>query len=942
MMPAKSTDAVEFGPFRLYVRHRKLLCGREEVHLGGRAMDVLLALARKKGELVTKEQLFEAAWPNVSVHESNLKVTIATLRRALRECSPSYEYITTVVGQGYSLGPDASPQEFRVHASPPATAAGFPLPELGTVIGRDIEIAQLRDVVARNRLTAIVGAGGIGKTTVAVAVAHLFEDEGGGEVTFIDLARVASQEFVTPSLAAALGISADSNDSLHAIVSILARRKVLLVLDTCEHVRNVVAHICDVVLAKTPDVRILATSREVLRGRDEQVVWLEPLESPPANHADTAADVLRYAAPQLLAARTFEKSGYCVTDADARAIAAICRRLDGAPLAIELVSSRLAVRSADAVLEELDDRFDNLRREAPGGPLRQQTLLVTLEWSYALLTKNEATVLRAVSHFAGAFDTEGVLRVVAHHRMAPIDTFDAIAGLRAKSMLSVDQTTGDLRYRMLDSTRAFASRLLEVHGELAAVSASHARLQLDILNHAGEVHATMPPHKWHATYAAQADDLRKALQWSLHRANDARLGIELAAAGLPLWRELSLAVESHTNCERALAEFARIGCTDARLRLKLIVGLATSTIYLAADPARTVALLETALQLARETADAHAECQILGALAMYPLRPGRGGEIADTLQEMREAAVRTKDRTALWEQEHLCAEWDTLSCNFSSARERVEKLCAEMRDFPRGPVARFHVDQEARAKVLSAALHFLVGKQAAAVSATEIAARAVLETGHGLTVIHCLAHGIVFVMIECQEYEKARLYADILKDTVYHHGMAAWIPIADCYDEAVAALSGSRRDPESLRTVFKSLQQGLSQIGYHSYYATIAAAMVAIGQPDDAARIVDFVFHLGPQRWILPEFLRLRAATERAFDRDADAETTLRASLEAADNVGILPWKLRSAIDLATLLKDHDSSTDARRVLSAVYGQFTEGFDFGDLRTSRQLLDQLR
>src|SRR5262249_6515385 len=150
-----------------------------------------------------------------------------------------------------------------------------------------------------------------------------------------------------------------------------------------------------------------------------------------------------------------------------------------APLAIELVSSRLAGRSADIVLEELDDRFRNLRRDTPGGPLRQQTLLVTLEWSYALLTRNEATVLRAISHFAGSFDTDSALRVVAHHGLAPIDAFDAIAGLRAKSMLSIDQTSGELRYRLLDSTRAFAASLLDSHGELAPVSASHARLQLD-------------------------------------------------------------------------------------------------------------------------------------------------------------------------------------------------------------------------------------------------------------------------------------------------------------------------------------------------------------------------------------------------------------------------------------------------------------------------------
>lgn len=941
MMPADSSDVVDFGPFRLYFRHRRLLCGREEIHLGGRAMDVLLALARKKGELVTREQLFEAAWPNVSVHESNLKVTVASLRRALRACSPAHEYITTVVGQGYWLSPDPPPEEFQGGASPPTAVAAFALPELGTVIGRDIEIASLRDTLARNRLTTIVGAGGIGKTTVAVAVAHLFEDEGDGSVTFVDLARVASEEFVTSSLAAALGVSSDGHDSLHAIASILARRKAVLLLDTCEHVLNVVAHICDVLLAKAPDIRILATSRQVLRARHEKVVWLAPLEIPPQDHADTAEEVLRYAAPQLLAARAFEKTGYRVIDKEARVIASICRRLDGAPLALELVSSRLAGRSAAAVLAELDDRFRNLRRDAPGGPLRQQTLLVTLEWSYALLTGNEATVLRAIAHFAGAFDTDSAHRLVAHHGLAPIDTFDAIAGLRAKSMISVDQTSGELRYRLLDTTRAFAGSLLESHGELAAVAAGHARLQLDILTRASADHATMPAHKWHATYATQADDLRKALDWSLHLSNDPLLGIKLAGAGLPLWRELSLAVESNRNCERALAEFDRSGCTDVSLRLKLVTGLATSTMYLANDPAKTVALFETALQLGRETGDAHAECHILGALAMYPLRPWREGETPEVLQAMRHAAARTNDRSALWEQEHLCAEWDILSCDFSSAHERLEKISAEMRDRPKGPVARFHVDQEARANTVLAAVKFLTGKPASALTVTETAGRAVLDTGHGLTIIHCLTHGIVFVMIECQDYAKARFYTDILKDTVYRHGMAAWIPVADCYDEAVAAFSGNRRAPEALCAAFKSLQQGLSQIGYHSYYATLATAMIAIGQAEDAARIVDFVFQQGPQRWILPEFLRLRAATERAFGRDADAETTLRESFDVADKVGVLPWKLRAAFDLARLLNDRHAPAEARRILSQVYDEFTEGFDTGDLRKARQLLNQL-
>ena len=374
---------------------------------------------------------------------------------------------------------------------------------------------------------------------------------------------------------------------------------------------------------------------------------MAPLEVQPPGDADTARDVLRYSAPQLLAARAFEKGGYRVEDRDARAIGEICRRLDGAPLAIELVSSRLLGRSADIVLKELDDRFRTLRRDIPGGPLRHQTLLVTLEWSYALLTRDEAAVLRAISIFAGSFDMDSVIRIVAHLGLALSETFDAIAGLLSKSMLSIDQTYSDSRHRMLDSTRAFAGDLLKSCGELDAVSASHARLQLEILTRAGVEHATLPARKWHATYSGQADDLRKALDWALYGCGDLMLGIQLTAAGLPLWSELSLAEESRRNCGRALSEFNRIGCADAPLKLKLTVGLATSNTYLSADPQETIALLEAAIQLARETGDASAECGALGALAMYNLLPGHVSTVPDILHSMRDAAIRANDRSAL-------------------------------------------------------------------------------------------------------------------------------------------------------------------------------------------------------------------------------------------------------------------------------------------------------
>jgi len=508
-------------------------------------------------------------------------------------------------------------------------------------------------------------------------------------------------------------------------------------------------------------------------------------------------------------------------------------------------------------------------------------------------------------------------------------------------MLSVDQTSGELRYRLLDSTRAYAGGLLDSHGELNAVSASHARLQLEILTRAGAEHATMPARKWHATYGGQADDLRKALDWTLHRSNDSLLGIRLAAAGLPLWRELSLAEESRRNCQRALAEFDRISCTDTPLKLRLIVGLATSNTYLSADPEETIALFEVAILLARETGDASAECGALGALATYKLLPGHQSTVPETLRAMRRAALGANDRSALWEQEQLCAVLEALLCDFQASLSRLERLQAEMRNHPEGAVPRFLIHQKTDVAVQLAARLWLMGKPGRAVHAIEEAAQEAIAVGHGLTLIHCLSRGIIFVMNECHHYSKARSYTETLKRAIDRHGMAAWIPIADCYSKAIDALSGDVSAPEGLRVARDNLQQAPVQIRNPTYFATLAKAMIAIGQADDAARTIDHVLQVDPQRWVLPELLRLRAATERAWGHDGDAEATLRESLRVADEVGLLSWKLRSALDLAVLLKGQGASAEARQILAPVYDQFTDGFSSGDLRHSRRLLKQL-
>ncbi|NMN71451.1 winged helix-turn-helix domain-containing protein [Rhizobium sp. 57MFTsu3.2] len=939
MASTEPYEVVAFGPFSLHREQRRLFCGSEEVQLGGRAMEMLVTLARKKGELVRKEELYDAAWPGIFVHEANLKVTIASLRRALREYSPAEDYIRTLIGRGYWLSDQIPSGEMQSIADLPVVA-NTRFPELGTVIGRDAEIAELRDKIAANRLTTIVGPGGIGKTTLAVATVQLIEDEEGGLVTFIDFSRATGEEFVIPSVAAALGISS-TQDRLEAISSILARRKALLLLDTCEHVLNAVAHLCDVILANTRDVRIVATSRQALRAKREEVFWLSPLEVPPTGRTYTAEQVVRYSAPQLLVERASEKGKYTIEDEYASAVAEICRRLDGSPLAIELISSRLTSRSAAGVLKELDDRFATLVGAEQDGPLRQQTLLATLEWSYGLLSKSEAAVLRSISIFMGTFDMDAVVSVVAD--LDPTTVFDAVAGLRAKSMLSVEQIAGGMRYRLLDSTRAFAGNLLEASGELPAASKAHARLMLANFARANADRARLPARQWHAAYAGHADDLRRAIGWALFRRGDPMLGLQLVASGVPLWHELSLSEEARRNCEQALAEFDRIGCDDLALKLKLIVGLAAVSSYISADAEKATETFETAIQLSRQIGDTNAECQALGAFARYRLLPGNQTEVWKILKGLKRVAMRSNNRPAKWEHEFLLTEVDIIHCQYPPAIARMEALRQELRGASDGSVSRFDLDPRIRSETAISALKWLGSRRpGTGLSGARVTAREALEAHHGWTLIYSYVHGILFVLSECEEWALAKHYADLLKDTIYRHGMPAWIPVANCHVEAIDALSGFRTDPDGLMSAFDELRTGLRQMGRHVYYALLIRALYAHGHVDEGAKILDYLFEIGPQRSMVPELLRLRAVKERSVGRDEEALSTLQRSLTVAEENGAWAWRIRCATDLAILLRDQMQVDEAESVLEPVYGQFLDGFDIPDLQRAANLLTELR
>src|SRR5580698_8096522 len=343
---SQSNDVVSFGPFSLFAAERLLKKADEPVPLGDRALDILIALAERAGEVVTHKELISRVWPDVTVEEGNLRFQMATLRKALGDGRDGVRYVSTVAGRGYcfvapvtrSTAARTVPVTWtatteRVQKLPPRPAR---------MVGRDDTVRALAEQLQVRRFVSIVGAGGIGKTTVAISVAHALLDGFNGAVFFVDLAALTDAELVPTAVASTLGLMVQTQDPVVGLLAFVGDKKILLVLDSCEHVVGVAAALAERVVCEAPQAHILATSREALRVEGEHVHLLYSLDCPPEDAGLTATEALEYPAAQLFMERA-AASGYgaVLSDIDAPIVARICRRLDGIALALELAASRV-------------------------------------------------------------------------------------------------------------------------------------------------------------------------------------------------------------------------------------------------------------------------------------------------------------------------------------------------------------------------------------------------------------------------------------------------------------------------------------------------------------------------------------------------------------------------------------------------------------------------
>src|SRR5271154_3678023 len=484
---SQPAEVLSFGPFRLFASERLLKKADEPVPLGDRALDILIALAERAGEVVTHKELISRVWPDVTVEEGNLRFQMATLRKALGDRRDGARYVSNVAGRGYCfVAPIThSPDARTVAVTGIATTERVQrLPRrLTRMIGRDETVRSLAKQLQIWRFVSIIGSGGVGKTTVATSVAHTLIDGFDGAVFFADLAALTDPQLVPTVVASALGLMAPTQDPIVGLLAFIGDKKILLVLDNCDHVIGVAAELAERVVSEAPQAHILATSREALRVEGEHVHLLYSLDCPPEDTDLTAMEALRYPATQLFMERA-AASGYgaALSDVDAPIVARSCRRLDGVALAIELAASHVGSLGIRGTAELLDNHFSLLWQGRRTAPPRHETLNAMLDWSYSQLSEREKVVLCRLSVFVGNFTPQAAGPVASETGADDAEVIDAVANLVAQSLISrsVIEST---YYRLLETTRFYAATKLVERGDADRIARRHAIFYSEFFKH---------------------------------------------------------------------------------------------------------------------------------------------------------------------------------------------------------------------------------------------------------------------------------------------------------------------------------------------------------------------------------------------------------------------------------------------------------------------------
>ncbi|HEY5759489.1 MAG TPA: winged helix-turn-helix domain-containing protein [Steroidobacter sp.] len=952
-MKSGHSGITTFGPFRLSSAARVIERDGVPLALGDRALDILIALVARPGETVSHRDLIAHVWRDLVVSPGTLRVHMSSLRKALGDGNGGARYIENVTGQGYCF---VSQITYEAAGATPAVPAEFPdvarkrllLPsKLTGMIGREQIVRDVGDDLIAERFITIIGPGGMGKTTVAVAVAHDMQKEFSGVVCFVDVGAIEDAKLVASTIAASLGLSVQTADALPALIEYLRTLRMLLVVDNCEHVIDEVATLLETIFREAPGVHILATSREALRVEGERACWLPALASPSPESSMKAVDVLQFPAVQLFMERAAASGHrFALNDESAPIVAGICGRLEGIALAIELAAGRAGSHgisaTADLLNKNLGLDWHGRRTALP----RHQTLRALLDWSYGLLPEAEQLALRRLSVLVGTFTLEAAC-AIAHGgqsgQAAMLNTLDALVAKSLMSALVGDD--GSERYRLLETTRIYAREKLRESGESTLAAQRHAEHFVMLLDsrHGGHIDLeyTGRAHK----LREHLGNVRAALEWcfaSGEKVVETAIAVELAAAAAPVFFELSLLSEAYKWSAAGL-EALDATSRGGRREMLLQSTWAISAMWVRGNIDGVPIAIARGMQLAHPRAEPTHRLRMLATQHLFMTR------IAD----FRGALAAARD-------------WDV------AARQSSDVTCLAISDLMQGVARHFRGDQAAarrhfevgfgqagerdlqlcgndhrvRGLIVQSRTLWLSGLPERAMDIARQAVTTALRSGKPLDT--CFA--LIFtapVYLWCGEWDAAQ---DVLEQLINH---SHW-PVLKPFHPIAAALQGAlligRKDPEQgtpmIQAALQTMRNERQNVVVTSAACWAAEGLMIVGRSEEALALVRNARRTavaGAEAVLLPELLRVQAQALLAMSQthEAQAERLLVRSCAIAHRQSALAWELRAGLDLARIRARQGNCVEARQLLGATYDRFTEGFATHDLRAATLLLGEL-
>jgi predicted ATPase/DNA-binding winged helix-turn-helix (wHTH) protein len=946
---AQAREVISFGPFSLIESERLLTRDGDALQLGARAFDILVALVSRPNQAVSKAELIAAVWPDVTVGEGSLRFHIAELRGALGDGRDGARYIATLAGRGYCFVAPVS-RATRRGDEPAPTGASLPrsnLPaRLPRMVGRADGVLMLSTQLTATRFVTIVGAGGVGKTTIAVAVGHELMAAFAGAVFFLDLGALSDSRLVGGALAAVLELSVHSVDPTPGLIDYLRDKRLLLVFDNCEHVVEAAATLATRIFAAAPNVHVLATSRELLRVEGEHGYRLAPLPFPPDEPGLTAAVSLTFPAIQLFVERaTATGARLDLSDSNAAIVAGICRRLDGIALAIEVAAGRVEAYGLQQTAALLEERLSLLWRGQRTAPPRQKTLKATLDWSYGLLSELEQLVLRQLGIFVGHFSLAAARAVLKSAAPDEADALAAIDSLIAKSLISA--AAG--RWRLLESIRSYALEKLAENGETAPAAHAHLIFFRDL------VVSSAPGSRSDAALSSvtlcsrEIDNVRAALDWAFTNEDDIEIGIALTAAYVPVWLHFGWYSECRERTQRAIEALRPELDTPVRLRMQLQCGLGMAMLYPMAPAERVEAILSNGLALAEELDERDVQLRTLWALWLLYVDTGNFRAGRTMVERFANVARQSGDPAVELVAERLAGYTLQFGGDQPSAKRCAERLF-DLYTAPMDERHRFWFlhDQRVAARDLLARALWLLGF----VDQASDHARACLDeakaTGNFLSICEALRLAVGPIALATGDLVSAQNSIALLNEYATRHNATYFKIVARCLEgelliKRAAFSSGAALLGDALGTCAKT---GWA-VCYPAFQGVLAEGLLGLGRTDEALYAVELALAAadrGGERWAYAELLRIKGECllgQEGHSLGSAAEDCFSGALDVARQQGALFWELRAAMCSVRLKLKQGRPDAARQTLVPVYNRFVEGFQTADLKAAKHLMEIL-